>query len=299
MNKKVITLITAVLVLGTGLVAVNAANNNYTVEKKSKLIPEKTITEVQEKDKAKIDEKEAINLANNYKNLIGKGEDNITTMSIQNSNTNERKIKLKQEHITEESVTYWEVSDNESKVKLNSKTGELISIMNKKEKFTESNHTEEEVKKIAKELYKTLGINKEYELYFIEKFDDELWTAYFAKKVNGIYNNFQSVRVTFAPADNEVVYLVVKDEECDDNEVVIQKKEAEQIAIEIIKADQKAKCDTELTFMRANNFFTEENFAEYQKSNIIRKCWIVTVNEKYIVYVDCTNGEVIGGDYYE
>lgn len=246
---------------------------------------------------AEIPEEQALVLAEKYKNLVIKSNNLEISANQQKNlslNNNNKTVELKEENITEENQTYWEINDNETKIKINSENGNLMSIMNKKESFSKSTSSKNEVEKIANDLYKDLEMNEDYSLYFIEQFDDELWTAYFAKKIDGIYNDYQSVRMTFAPADKEIIFLVVKDEIVENNKVLISKEEAEQIAKESVNCNIIS--NSCLQFIRPNDFFTNKNYTQHKKSNTIKKAWIILLDNKYLVYVDCSTGNIIGGD---
>lgn len=293
MRKKELIVIAIILVFTIISIKIYAKDTENSKIKDTNLIKNDLITAVNDNESTEVGKEEALEISKQYKAIIS--EDNLV---LKNS-VEDEKVILKKEYVTQKEVEFWEISDSISKIKINANNGKLISLMNKKETYTESTYSEEQVKEIAKNLYKKLNMNLKYELYYIEMFDDELWTAYFAENIDGLYNDFKSVRVTFAPADEEVVYIVNKDENCDNNEVKISKDDAESIARNKFDIDETLTCKIELKFIRENDFFNARNYTEYKKSDIIRKAWIVTINQKYIVYVDCANGNVIGGDCIE
>ena len=162
-----------------------------------------------------------------------------------------------------------------------------------------------------------------------------LWQVDFCKKYGEIYNYYQDIRISFIPEIKQIVILTIFDYDYEDNPVVIKEEEAIEIAKEKSislgrnESDIKtieAKLDIKL--MNPNVFIKEqiaipktennlnnieENVTQnvtiddteivYETDEIVRKVWVVEIDytntifsDKEAYYIDCTTGEIIGGD---
>lgn len=247
-----------------------------------------------EKSESKLSEEQIIQLAKKYEKNVTKD----TTMQIQVRSL-EQGNTLKEDKYNDKKI--WTVSDNYTETKIDAETGDLIQTLSKKQEYTDSNCTEDEAKVIANELYKNLDIKNEYKDYQLNgviKFDDELWIANFSKKYGDLYNDFESVKITFAPADKQVkIVSIINQGIYENNSVSISEDEAKDIAKKQINSNSNIK--VKLAIVQPNYFFKDKNnYLTYKEVEKTRTAYIVSLEDenKTIVYVDATNGEVIGGD---
>ncbi|HJJ16156.1 MAG TPA: PepSY domain-containing protein [Clostridiaceae bacterium] len=247
-----------------------------------------------EKSESKLSEEQIVQLAEKYEKNVTKD----TTMQIQVRSL-EQGNTLKEDKYNDKKI--WTVSDNYTETKIDAETGDLIQTLSKKQEYTDSNCTEDEAKVIANELYKNLDIKneyKDYQLNGIIKFDDELWIANFSKKYGDLYNDFESVKVTFAPADKQVkIVSIINQGIYENNSVSISEDEAKDIAKKQINSNSNSK--VKLAIVQPNYFFKDKNnYLTYKEVEKTRTAYIVSLEDenKTIVYVDATTGEVIGGD---
>lgn len=199
----------------------------------------------------------------------------------------------------------------------------------------ESTVSRDEAEKIAKQIYNELGYKDgEYELSSLKKNsvtdDTNLWGADFCKKYDGIYNIYQCVRITFIPEIKQLAIYTLFDDEFENNPIVITQAEAEEIAKNkalSMRPDKMIKnIDVKLDIRKMNTFVysqeqsiieKEENVVDtnttvtkdtsnnqvYVTDDIVRKVWVVEITyendlftDKDSYFVDCTTGEIIGGD---
>ena len=188
---------------------------------------------------------------------------------------------------------------------MDANTGELILLHYNITNFEESTKNEEEVRNIASELYKKLELNNDFELYSLSQFDDSTWVVMFAEKKDEIFNPYNSVKLTILPENRIIESISINNENGEDNEVVIDENEAQKIAIAMMKnkGHEIVNTDAELSIRRVNSFWenSKDNYL-LQESDIIRKVWEIecqnSKGEKFIVYVDATTSEIVGGDSY-
>ena len=135
---------------------------------------------------------------------------------------------------------------------------------------------------------------------YTTQFDEEIWRASFVKKYDELINPEENVKFSFAPQTKEIVTLAVNSINYDNNEVLISKEEAEKIAQNYLAQSTADKMTMEIGIVRPNYFFEKKlNPGKlYKKVNYTRKAYIFTFNNvsKSKIYIDCTTGEVIGGD---
>lgn len=198
------------------------------------------------------------------------------------------------------------------------------------EKMTSS---KEEIIKVAKEKLKEYGISDEYKLSYISSniSDDEeksyLWYLWFSKQYDGLFNETQSISMTIIPKVNQVISFSITDEPFDNNEIVITEEEAINIAKEKDKVINTknyivSSVEAELAIKRVNpEVYLKENgltngnetvtledgttysYNAYKMNGRARKVYVVTISyedrpfdQKRKYFVDCTTGEVIGGE---
>lgn len=227
-------------------------------------------------------------------------------------------------------------TDTKISVSIDAKTGKLkqISDWGIDDTKIESTVSRDEAEKIAKQIYYELGYKDgEYELSSLKKNsitdDTNLWGADFCKKYDGIYNIYQCVRITFIPEIKQLTIYTLFDDEFENNPIVISQPEAVEIAknkalsmrpdSEIKKIDSKLDIRKMNTFVysqeqsiieRDNNIIsntttiqnTDDNQV-YVTNETVRKVWVVEITykndlftDKDSYFVDCTTGEIIGGD---
>lgn len=247
-----------------------------------------------EKSESKLSEEQIIQLAKRYEKNITKD----TSMQIQTRSLNQGNT-LKEDKYNDKKI--WTISDDYAETKIDAETGDLIQTLSKKQEYTDSNCDEDEAKKIAIELYNNLDIKDEYKNYQLNgiiKFDEELWIANFSKKYGDLYNNFESVKLTFAPGDKQVkIVSIINQGIYENNSVNI----SESDAINIAKRQIEVNCNSnvKLAIVRPNYFFKDpDNYLTYKKVETIRTAYVVNFEDanNTIVYVDASTGEIIGGD---
>lgn len=247
-----------------------------------------------EKSESKLSEEQIIQLAKKYEKNVTKDTNmKVETRSLEQGNL------LKEDKYNDKKI--WTISDNYSETKIDAETGELVQTLSKKQEYTDSNCTEEEAKTIANELYGKLDIKdeyKEYQLNGIVKFDEELWIANFSKKYGDLYNDYESVKITFAPADKEIkIVSVINQGTYENNTINISEEDAINIAKEQINTT--CNSNVKLNIVQPNYFFKDnQNYLTYKEVDKTRTAYVVSFEDenKTIVYVDATTGEVIGGD---
>lgn len=247
-----------------------------------------------DKSESKLSEGQIVQLAKKYEKNITKD----TTMQIQSRSLDQGNT-LKEDKYSDKKI--WTISDNYAETKIDAETGDLVQTLSKKQEYTDSNCTEEEAKQIANELYSGLDIKEEYKNYKLNgivKFDEELWIANFSKKYGNLYNDFESVKVTFAPADKEVkIISIINQGVYENNSVNISEEDAKNIANKQINSNSDSH--VKLTIVKPNYFFKDkENYLTYKEPEKTRTAYVVSFEDenKTMVYVDATTGEVIGGD---
>lgn len=203
--------------------------------------------------------------------------------------------------------------------------------------------TREEARKTAKELfakYNPESNNNEYELVSLKRNMENdkasyIWYADFYKKYGDMYNMYEKISIGWIPTINGLYSLNIENSKYEDNEQIITKEEAIEIATEKDKkietrhniASTEAqiginKMNAEVVYREKNienyengtiNYEREENGtykikddAEFYKvDNRVRKVWEVKIyydyynsngQGRYVYYVDTTTGEIIGGN---
>lgn len=320
-NKLIKTVAIVIITIGTTAGIVYASNIIYQKIWKE---PEKynffEDMQVSLDDKNKsIDEQEAIQNAIKITKELGKDFGNIKNAEI-------KKIDGK---------TQWYIkTDTELSIDLDAKTGKLIhySDFSVDDTKVPSKVTRQEAEKIIKEIYLKLGYkDKEYELASLEKSsisdDANIWQANFCKKYDGIYNNYQCIRISVVPEVNHLLMLTIFDDNFDNNPIVITQNEATEIAknkASKLRKDAKIQnVETKLDIKKMNAYVysreqsEEQNnnlevinetteitdFTSYRSEEIVRKVWVIKISyandlftDMDMYFVDCTTGEIIGGD---
>lgn len=253
---------------------------------------EKTVTEDDKKMVITEEEAKEIGISNLRKlnNKIGE-----VTTSYLNKEPSTNKIE-------------WVIeTDNNLEIRINAQNGEIYSFTNNELLNQTRNYikSKEEAIAVAKEIYKDLEYEKKYELVEIKRIGQGKWEAYFSVKYNGIFNDYQSIRITFFTETKELIMLNIFDYDFENNPFEI----TEEIAINIVEnkyGENNIKEISAKKDIRQMNtiMYQKENSlqdGEYRISNIVRNVWNVKVVDKQnefveYYYVDATTGEIIGGN---
>lgn len=327
-NNKIIRLMSMILIIG--ILTAGVVYASYTIYEKVWKDPERYNIEeevvVTEEDKEKsLTKEEAIEKAKEITEKLGKNFGNVTNAEInKNLATNQ--------------MTWSIVTDNQIGVTIDSQTGKLFSVSDFGIDDTKipSTMSKDEVEKIANEIYINLGYKEgEYKLKDLRKNlitnDTNLWQADFCKEYDGLYNDFECVRITFVSEIKQLSIYTLFDYKTENNPVEIEKEEAIEIAKdkakELGKDESRIKeIKTELKFEKVNSFiYTQENQKTqqakeqaiienetqtqnintgygYKTQDLVRKVWRVDIEyysdfaEIDSYFVDCTTGEILGGD---
>ena len=214
------------------------------------------------------------------KNVTIKGQyDNTTDQNFIDISTNEFTISIN------ENDSLRAFSDNT--IDYNSTTGE----------------NKEYAKKYIMQLYNNLDISHDYDLIYLEKFDECLWEADFAKKIDNIYNDYDSIKIFFSPEQKKIAAMRIHstyNTKITNSKNTINEKDVMSIILnnfEDIKENDILKVET--VYTKPNNFFTKQNYGDIIYENKIVKAYKVTIvtNDTTIyVFIDLNTGNIIGGD---
>ncbi len=184
-------------------------------------------------------------------------------------------------------------------ISINADSGELINYTQKVANLKNTSLTEEQIKEKALNVYKNIKLKdyEKFELKLIEKFDDQIWTAVFEKKYENLFNPGESIRISFSPETNEIANLAILNYKFDNNEIKISEKDAREIAENYTKKISFTEMTSEIQIVAPNYFWYKNNY-EYKNICRLRKAYVFTCNNnsKTQIYVDCTTGEIIGGN---
>ena len=251
------------------------------------------------------------------------------------------KVSLNRGYDSEYSKHYLLKSEN-ILINLNPENGELeyfgdSSIINKNIKC--DNISEDEIKKIASDIYSELEIfneNDNYEIVETKRQNivsgkniNDVWQVSFAKVYNGNYDKTNISTIAFAVVNNDIVIYTItgkNEDKFDNNPIIISKEEAIGIAKNKEKEFSEleiSNISAELSIEKMNMFIyclennlTNEN-GELKIEDISRNVWVVniehnkdskpkdamleTVKNLYNkkYYIDATTGEIIGGEQSE
>ena len=171
---------------------------------------------------------------------------------------------------------------------------ELVGIYSKNvtTSQTTSNANNQTAKEYVLNKYNELNLPAEYELTYLEKFDDLIWQANFEKNYNGIYNKYESVKMFFIPDSDEIVALTVFNEGASSSAVTVSKEDAEMTAVQNLGIDSSNIKSATLSMEKANKFYDNSN-----SDTAVHSTWVIQSSDDTIVYVDAENNTVIGGDH--
>lgn len=219
---------------------------------------------------------------------ISKSSEIFEKLDTNSDNVNSKVVydELKKENLYEfENAKYF--------VNMNTKN-ELVGIYSKTVTTTQttSNVNTSSAKEYVLNKYTELNLPAEYELTYLEKFDDLIWQANFEKNYNGIYNKYESVKMFFIPDSDEIVALTVFNESASSSAVTVSKEDAETTAAENLGIDSSNIKSATLSMEKANKFYDNSN-----SDTTVHSTWVIQSSDDTIVYVDAENNNVIGGDH--
>lgn len=194
------------------------------------------------------------------------------------------------------------ISNNDATIKIDNQTGDLITYINNKEKFTVNSLDDTAVKEKAIKIFNNLNniYKNNYELIYLEKFDDEIWRVGFAKKYNNLVNKSENIKFSFCPETEEIVTLVINNTEFDNNEIVLTENDARNIAQPYLNKSIANNMNIKIEIVKPNYFYAEKSKDDsiYTNINRTRRAYVCTFDNEAEskVYIDCTTGEIIGGD---
>lgn len=207
------------------------------------------------------------------------------------TNSNNVNSKVVYDELTKENL--YEFENTKYFVNMNTKN-ELVGIYSKNVTATQttSNVNNQTAKEYVLNKYTELNLPTEYELTYLEKFDDLIWQANFEKNYNGIYNKYESVKMFFIPDSDEIVALTVFNEGASSSTVTISKEDAEMTAAQNLGIDSSNIKSATLSMEKANKFYDNSN-----SDTAVHSTWVIQSADDTIVYVDAENNTVIGGDH--
>lgn len=219
---------------------------------------------------------------------ISKSSEIFEKLDTNSDNVNSKVVydELKKENLYEfENAKYF--------VNMNTKN-ELVGIYSKTVTTTQttSNVNTSSAKEYVLNKYTELNLPAEYELTYLEKFDDLIWQANFEKNYNGIYNKYESVKMFFIPDSDEIVALTVFNESAASSAVAVSKEDAETTAAKNLGIDSSNIKSATLSMEKANKFYDNSN-----SDTTVHSTWVIQSSDDTIVYVDAENNNVIGGDH--
>lgn len=215
----------------------------------------------------------------------------------------------------DENTSYCQVITNKKyEIQIDAKNGKLVSYYDGT--IDDSKITATANKSTAKEvvmfLYSIISNDNDYELKSLQKLsitdNSCLWQADFCKQYDGIYNDYQCIRITFIPEIKKIKMLNIFDEEFENNPIIITKDEAIETVKTKLQGEEINNVNCELKIEKMNPLVYMQDHPlsgnqVYRLERVVRKVWSVQCTikrnnieqqEKY--YIDVTTGEIIGGD---
>ena len=241
----------------------------------------------------------------------------------------------------------WYMNSQKASFVIDGKTGNIKSATIPTRSYTIPENygiTRQEAKKVAYELlekYKPENSQGTYELLSLKgngnsEADSYIWYAEFYKKYDDLINPAEKVFIGWIPTINSLYCLDIDNYAYENNEQVISKEEAMEIAknkdkeinpdgqIKTIQAEIKIEQMNESVFLREkygeeyeSGKWNKEKVGEsvykikddavfYKTEERVRKVWRVVIEydksqtdnslRYYAYYVDATTGEIIGGE---
>ena len=324
---------TFVLTIGTTAGLVYAGNAVY--EKIWKEPTSYQITQgITEEEKAQcISEQEAEKIGNEYLKKVGFSDETIQNITLEKD--------------WKEQENNWYMNSQKASFVIDGKTGNIKSATIPTRSYTIPENygiTRQEAKKVAYELlekYKPENSQGTYELLSLKgnansEADSYIWYAEFYKKYDDLINSAEKVFIGWIPTINSLYCLDIDNYAYENNEQVISKEEAMEIAknkekvinpegqIKTIQAEIKIEQMNESVFLREkygeeyesgkwnkekvgeNVYKIKDDAVFYKTEERVRKVWRVVIEydksqtdnslRYYAYYVDATTGEIIGGE---
>ena len=324
---------TFVLTIGTTAGLVYAGNAVY--EKIWKEPTSYQITQgITEEEKAQcISEQEAEKIGNEYLKKVGFSDETIQNITLEKD--------------WKEQENNWYMNSQKASFVIDGKTGNIKSATIPTRSYTIPENygiTRQEAKKVAYELlekYKPENSQGTYELLSLKgngnsEADSYIWYAEFYKKYDDLINPAEKVFIGWIPTINSLYCLDIDNYAYENNEQVISKEEAIEIAknkekvinpdgqIKTIQAEIKIEQMNESVFLREkygeeyesgkwnkekigeNVYKIKDDAVFYKTEERVRKVWRVVIEydksqadnslRYYAYYVDATTGEIIGGE---
>ena len=324
---------TFILTIGTTAGLVYAGNAVY--EKIWKEPTSYQMTQgITEEEKAQcISEQEAEKIGNEYLKKVGFSDETIQNIVLEKD--------------WKEQENNWYMNSQKASFVIDGKTGSIKSVTIPTSSYTIPENygiTRQEAKKVAYELlekYKPENSQGTYELLSLKgngnsEADSYIWYAEFYKKYDDLINPAEKVFIGWIPTINSLYCLDIDNYAYENNEQVISKEEAMEIAknkdkeinpdgqIKTVQADTKIEQMNESVFLREkygeeyesgkwnkekireNVYKIKDDAVFYKTEERVRKVWRVVIEydksqtdnslRYYAYYVDATTGEIIGGE---
>lgn len=295
MKNKIFVLcgIILLIILCATIIATTVQANNtekVMVEKKIGTTADMYV-EINAKTRATNDS-EVFNTANNY----------IKQLEIKCSDFNSQNSTVKYYNNALDNRKETKIINGELILTLNTNTNELITYVSNKSEFPKNTIDENTIKELANNIFQKVNVTDKnmYELTFIEKFDDEIWRAEFTKKYGDKYCAGESVKFSFAPESNEIVTLAINNIKYANNETKITEEQASNIAEKYLDKSSADNMTITKEIIRPNFFYKQLEGDSNIYANIeqYRNAYVFTFDNEAQsqVYIDCSTGEVLGGN---
>lgn len=244
---------------------------------------------------------------------------------------------------TSNNITYRFITENNYEISIDGKTGEFYDIWNENKNIQDRNIaiTEEEAIEIANKYYKLFGYKEgEYEITKIWSNNKEgsgkekgfRIDITYNKKYGERYNPYESINIVVESKIKDIALFRVIHHPFDNNDIVLTKEQAIQIALtedKKVTNHKIANTKAELMVVKMNadsyqrtnhkeKYYTEmqtvnypiEERDYYKVDERIRNAWVVVITYEdnygedvvkrytegsYSYFVDSTTGEIIGG----
>lgn len=153
--------------------------------------------------------------------------------------------------------------------------------------------------------YNNLNISHDYELAYLEVFDDSMWEADFVKKVDNIYNYYDSIKIFFSPEQQKIAALRIHSSSYPSSNISTLSTNISDLEAKDIVKDNFANINDsniknkEIVFTKPNNFFTRQAGDDIISENNVVKAWKITLEKDStttFVFVDYSTGNIIGGE---
>ena len=242
-----------------------------------------------------------------------------------------------------DTIIYRFNTEDNYEISINGQTGEFETIwnLNKNQQDCNVEITTDEAIKIANVFYTLFGFKEgEYEITKVfcnnnrgsGKDSGYKIDITYNKKYGEIYNPYEMIYISIESKNKNFDCFTVENTPFDNNEIVITKEEAVQIALDEDKKIEtnkviETKVERRIVKMNADAYERINNTEKYYEAmqttnypneeknyynveNKIRNAWVVVITYednfenveerytegKYSYFVDCTTGEIIGGD---